>query len=345
MKVTADAEEAAHTMLRAVLASSLWFTFNISMSTVMKWTYLYGRVCKFDGTDCRVYNFPFMMTAIHMLYSWVVCCYLIRMRSGPRATLSLVQQFGKIVPLALCFSLSVVCGNLSLKYIYPSFSQMLSSMTPLITVIIAVLLRGKRYNCWTWASMPVICGGLLVCGTAEVNFHLYGAIFAVVSTVLRALKSVMQEKMLDPKEKDMDAVTLLYHMAPYAGLFLVSMSIAFEGPDPIMMLFPWRDGVPTVGTTQVLMLLSLSGINACFLNIANNLVTAYLGAVMLQILGNLKSCISIVVSVAVFGNPVTPLQSGGVVMCLMGVWLYNHKGGLAEPKPIADSQPTQAKVP
>mmetsp|Transcript_41037 Transcript_41037/g.114048 ORF Transcript_41037/g.114048 Transcript_41037/m.114048 type:complete len:335 (-) Transcript_41037:328-1332(-) len=323
--------------LRTVMVVALWFTFNVSMSTVMKWTYLYGKVCTVDGTSCRVYKFPFMITAVHMLFSWVVCSFLVRCRADAehRNCLTLKQQFQKIAPLALCFAVCVAMGNLSLKYIYPSFSQMLSSVAPLITVVIAVALRGKRYNCWTWSSMPVICGGLLVCSTEEVNFNLYGACFAVGATVLRAVKSVMQEKLLDPNEKDMDSVSLLYYLAPYAGFFLVSMSLAFEGADPFMMLYPWDNGIPTTGVTQVVMLLSLSGVNACFLNISGNLVTAYMGAVMLQILGNLKACISIVISVAIFRNPVTPLQSAGVFLCLFGVWLYNSKGGVAKSITVA----------
>eukprot|EP00415_Alexandrium_ostenfeldii_P001199 UN1199 len=272
-----------------------------------------------------------MMTAVHMLTSWMVCFVLVRVRpASERVVLTLAQQFKKVVPLALCFSVCVASGNLSLKYIYPSFSQMLSSVAPLITVLVAVVLRGKRYNWWTWGSMPVICGGLLVCSTEEVNFDAWGATFAVVATVLRAVKSVMQEKLLDPKEKDMDSVTLLYYLAPYAGFFLVSMSLSFEGPDPIMFLYPWRDGIPTIGVPKVVALLSFSGINACFLNISGNLVTAYMGAVMLQILGNLKACISIVISVAIFRNPVTPLQSAGVALCLFGVWIYNSKGGVVK---------------
>mmetsp|Transcript_2824 Transcript_2824/g.3563 ORF Transcript_2824/g.3563 Transcript_2824/m.3563 type:complete len:92 (+) Transcript_2824:2-277(+) len=86
------------------------------------------------------------------------------------------------------------------------------------------------------------------------------------------------------------------------------------------------------------MLLSFSGVNACFLNISGNLVTAHMGAVMMQILGNLKACISIVISVAIFRNPVSPVQMAGVAVCLFGVWIYNSKGGVAKPKVVFDEE-------
>merc|ERR1719277_395120 len=119
--------------------------------------------------------------------------------------MGLQEQARKIAPLAMCFALSVAMGNLSLKYIYPSFSQMLGSMAPLITVALAVVLQGQRFNRWTWASMPVICGGLVLCSAQEANFHAAGA------TVLRALKSILQGRLLE--DAGMDSVTLLYYMA------------------------------------------------------------------------------------------------------------------------------------
>lgn len=259
-----------------------------------------------------------------------------RGKKKDRVRLSLLQQVHKIVPLALCFAISVAMGNMSLKYIYPSFSQMLSSVSPLVTVVMAMAIRHKRYNAWTWISMPVICGGLLVCSTEEVNFDLTGASFAVLATVLRATKSVMQEKLLDPKEKDMDFVSLLFYLAPWAGLFLLIMSFCFEGLEPLRTVCPWRNDVPTTDVLQLLALLACSGVNACFLNLSGNLVTSYVGAVGLQILGNLKSCMSIVVSVAIFRNPVTLLQCCGVIMCLFGVWLYSSWGGPIKKQEVAD---------
>jgi len=324
-------------LAQTVLVVGIWFGFNTSMASLTKWTYVYGQVCDVGGSNCRTFQFPFMMTVVHMLFSWTGCLIVLRTRHSKkdRVQLSFGQQFQKVVPLALCFAVSVAMGNLSLKYIYPSFGQMLSSVSPLVTVLMAMAIRRTTYNAWTWISMPVICGGLLVCSTEEVNFNLHGATLAILATVLRATKSVMQEKLLDPKAKDMDAVSLLFYLAPWAGLFLVIMSLCYEGLEPLRMLYPWRNNAPTTGVLQILMLLSFSGVNACFLNLSGNLVTAYVGAVGLQILGNLKACMSIAVSVAIFRNPVTSLQRGGVIMCLFGVWLYSSWGGPTKNKDAA----------
>merc|ERR1719326_891061 len=173
-----------------------------------------------------------------MLFSWAVCyiqIYYVRKPVKGTVGLSFEQQVRKVAPLAACFALSVAMGNLSLKYIYPSFNQMLGAMSPLITVLIAVVLPPrKRYNAWTWMSMPVICGGLVICTTKEVNFHALGAFYATGATVLRALKSIIQGRLLDPSETKLDSVTLLYYMAPFS-----------EGLEPYTLLVPRLRTGPT----------------------------------------------------------------------------------------------------
>lgn len=37
------------------------------------------------------------------------------------------------------------------------------SMSPLITVLLAVIFQKKRFSTKTWLSMPVICMGLAMC--------------------------------------------------------------------------------------------------------------------------------------------------------------------------------------
>merc|ERR1711865_1230365 len=89
-----------------------------------------------------------------------------------------------------------------------------------------------------------------------------------------------------------------------------------------------------MGGTVILLLLA-GGLNACLLNITNFLVTAYTSPVTLQVLGNVKSCLSIAVSVAIFGNALRPLQGLGVLICLVGVWVYQKYGGVVKTDAVA----------
>eukprot|EP00931_Biecheleriopsis_adriatica_P073586 TRINITY_DN47842_c0_g1_i1.p1 TRINITY_DN47842_c0_g1~~TRINITY_DN47842_c0_g1_i1.p1 ORF type:complete len:394 (+),score=59.22 TRINITY_DN47842_c0_g1_i1:111-1184(+) len=306
-----------------------WFALNISIASSTKWIFVDGNIC-IEGKGCKLFKFPITITIIHMLFSWFLCTIQIfYVRGGLKTKLTLSKQVQLIAPLSLCFALSVVMGNMSLKYIYPSFNQMLGAMSPLITVLLAVLLERKQFSLNTWVSMPVICIGLCLCSLKELNFNYLGAFFATGATVLRALKSIIQGRLLVSPDQKMDSVTLLYYMSPLSAVWLSLLGIFIEGTEPLALLFtglfPDSDRRVT-GGNYVLFLLTFSGLNACLLNLANFLVTSYTSPVTLQVLGNVKSCLSIAVSVAIFRNSLTSEQAVGVVTCLFGVWIYNQKG-------------------
>eukprot|EP00929_Paragymnodinium_shiwhaense_P124015 TRINITY_DN9878_c0_g1_i1.p1 TRINITY_DN9878_c0_g1~~TRINITY_DN9878_c0_g1_i1.p1 ORF type:complete len:386 (-),score=60.56 TRINITY_DN9878_c0_g1_i1:251-1408(-) len=313
-----------------------WFVLNIMMGCTTKWLFLYGNICKQpssvklwgwpdDGETCVQYKYPLAITVVHMVFSWRMCYFHIFVIRGGMKTppLTLKQQIEKIWPLSVTFALSVAMGNISLKYIYPSFNQMLGSLSPLITVLMAVIVQGKSYNTATWISMPIISGGLLVCSIKETNFHAVGAFFCAGATVLRAAKSIIQGKLLTEK---LDSVSLLYYMAPWSALLLAICSFVSEGIMPVVLLVQGFGGV-SEGGGYVVALLIVSGANACLLNVANFMVTSHTSAVTLQVLGNLKCCLSILISILIFKNETKPEQAVGVATSLLGVWIYNKYGG------------------
>ena len=309
-----------------------WFVLNISISSSTKWIFVNGSIC-IEGTGCTQYKFPVAITVIHMIFSWVLCRFYIFHVRGDTAGLTYEQQLKEIMPLSTCFALSVAMGNMSLKYIYPSFNQMLGSMSPLITVLLAVVVQQKSFSIKTWLSMPVICIGLAICSVKELNFNVLGTFFAIAATVLRAVKSLIQGKLLSSK---MDSVSLLYYMAPMSAFVLSFLMICIEGLEPITLLVaPAKPGTPVTGLGTLTFLLMLSGLNACLLNISNFLVTSHTSPVTLQVLGNVKSCLGIAVSVAIFKNSITMEQLLGVFTCLFGVWIYNQK----DPPPLTSTTP------
>jgi len=328
-KVIKEALRNSVTNLMTPFVIVSWFGLNISIGNVMKWLYVYGEICVSAGekSSCHKYKFPLTVTALHMIFSWVMCrMYMMwRGNASQNQQMGLIQQARKIFPLAACFALSVGMGNLSLKYIFPSFNQMLGASSPLITVIMMVTVTNTRYNAWAWGSMPIICGGIVLCAAKEVNFHLWGALFCFGATVMRGAKSIIQGKILSSPGERLDSVALLYYMAPWSAVLLFGMSLCTEGAEPIVLLLGGASPNST-GLIRVLVLLVISGLNACLLNISNFLVTFHTNAVTLQVLGNVKTVLSIGVSVCIFRNPLSLSQAIGCCICLGGVWIYNSKG-------------------
>jgi len=332
-----------------------WFVLNIMIGSSTKWIYLYGVICiEAEPRECHPFKFPLTITFIHMVFSWGMCYIQLNyISTKARARyLTFQEQLEKIAPLSLCTALSIAMGNLSLKYIFPSFNQMLGSMSPLITVALAVCWQGKRFSWWTWGAMPLICGGLALCSLGEVNFSIYGAFHATGATVLRSVKSIISGKLLQGEK--IDSVSLLYYMAPWAAVLLLLLAIASEGFEPLWLLIhglrgtapgPTGLGETVTGGAMVVGLLVCSGLNACLLNVANFGVTSYTGPVTLQVLGNVKSCLAIGVSVAIFRNELQFQQGIGVAACLFGVWVYQRRGGEVKAGAASSTSSAAAAAP
>jgi len=323
-----DTQKAIETC--AVIA--LWLATNISIAIVMKWVYEYGKICIGGQFPCQSYEFPLAITTLHMVFSWFfsyIYIFLLR-RSPPKKEIYGWQRLQKIGPLAACFAGSVALGNLSLVYIFPSFNQMVASASPLITFVMAIAFTGAKHNLVIWLAMIPICGGMIICAENEANYSLVGTILVLASTLLRAAKSIIQGELLSSPEDKLDSATLLYYMSPYAAIMMLVSSLVMEGVAPITLLvqgagFSVYGMAAGTGSRTVMMVVVLSGVNAFFLNLSTFLVTAYTSAVMLQVLGNVKSCFGIAISVVIFGNALSMLQGVGVFVTLLGVWIYQRE--------------------
>lgn len=329
----------------------VWFALNIAISSVTKWVYTYGVICV--GGTCWHFQYPYWMTALHMVMSWALCAFYISWvrPAAAHTTMTARQLATQVLPLAACFAFSAGFNNVSLKYIFPSLNQMLGASTAVFTVLLSTLILGAYYNVWAWVSMLIICTGVTICAGFEGNFSSFGMCCCLLSAVLRGARSVLAEKVLSgDMRQQLDSVSLLYYMAPMSAVLMVCMAFVYEGLTPLLLLFmpqlaspdgrlSWERYIhsvstagesspvpPITGVSWTMLLLGISGLNACLLNIFNFLVTAHTSAVSFQVLGQAKTCVSIIASVAIFHNRFTVHQGGGVAICLLGVWLYQAKG-------------------
>ncbi|CAD7926590.1 unnamed protein product [Amoebophrya sp. A25] len=334
-----------------------WFTLNLALGPLMKWSYTNTQLC--FGYSCTTYNFPIFITAVHML-----CCFVL---TGPivvpkiiaghgakgtssststtasASILPLQRQLLEVAPLALMFAVSVGMGNVALVYVYPSFSQMISTTTPLITMVMHMLFSNARYNTWAMVSVPILSGGFLLCYQNEANYHYIGVVCSLLAAVFRAGKSIIQAQVLEDGQKTrIDSLTLLFYMAPYSLAFLLVISAMLEGAGPYTSWF--QNGEVATGAGVAAFAVGSSGVMACVLNISNFLVTYYTGPVVLQILGNVKTVFGIAVSILVFGNKVAPEQWLGACICVFGCIIFQQKGVRTDKRAIASSPSTDSSV-
>lgn len=138
------------------------------------------------------------------------------------------QQFYKIATLAIIFCITVVLGNVSLRFIPVSFNQALGATTPAFTALLAAVMLSHRETKGVYLSLVPVIIGIVIASGAEPMFNIVGFAAALTATAGRALKSVLQGIMLSDSSEKMDSLSLLLYMAPVSAAALVPITLYFE---------------------------------------------------------------------------------------------------------------------
>lgn len=282
-----------------------WYASNTGLLILNKWLLsMYG------------FRRPVFLTLCHMLACSAMGAGAGALRIVPPQPVKSPEQFRKIAALAVVFCLSVVLGNVALRFIPVSFSQAIGATTPVFTAVLAVAMMGKRESGIVYAALLPVVIGIVIATGAEPLFDMAGFSAAIIATAMRALKSVLQGMLLmDPSEK-MDSLNLLRWMAPIASLCLIPAVLVLE---PTVVREAMEMGVRE---PNFLWLLAFNAFLAYFTNLTNFLVTRYTSALTLQVLGNAKGVLTTALSIFIFRNPYTVTSVTGYLITVAGVGCY-----------------------
>jgi drug/metabolite transporter (DMT)-like permease len=287
---------------------SSWYTSNIGVLVLNKYLLSnYG------------FKYPIFLTMCHMIAcSLLSYIAIVWMKLVPLQTPKSRSQFMKISALSIIFCMSVVSGNVSLRYLPLSFTQAIGSTTPFFTAVFAFLIALKREAWLTYAALIPVVTGVVIASGGEPSFHLFGFLMCVGATAARALKSVLQGILLSSEGEKLNSMNLLLYMAPIAVLFLFPATIIMEKEVVGITVALARDDI------KIVWYLLFNSALAYFVNLTNFLVTKHTSALTLQVLGNAKGAVAVVVSILIFRNPVSVTGMLGYSLTVIGVLLYSE---------------------
>ncbi|CAH1418607.1 probable sugar phosphate/phosphate translocator At3g11320 [Lactuca sativa] len=285
-----------------------WYTSNIGVLLLNKYLLSnYG------------FKYPIFLTMCHMtacsLLSYIA---IVWMKMVPLQTLRSRVQFFKISALSLVFCASVVSGNVSLRYLPVSFTQAVGATTPFFTAVFAYIMTMKREAWLTYVTLIPVVTGVVIASGSEPSFHLFGFIICLGATAARALKSVLQGILLSSEGEKLNSMNLLLYMAPVAVVILLPATLLMEDNVVGITIALARKDVNIVWY-----LLFNSGL-AYLVNLTNFLVTKHTSALTLQVLGNAKGAVAVVISILIFKNPVSVTGMLGYLLTVFGVILYSE---------------------
>ncbi|RWR76086.1 putative sugar phosphate/phosphate translocator [Cinnamomum micranthum f. kanehirae] len=265
------------------------------------------------------FSYPIFLTMCHMsacaIFSYVS---IVLMRFVPLQTIRSRSQFLKISALSVVFCSSVVGGNISLRYLPVSFNQAVGATTPFFTALFAYMMTLKREAWVTYAALVPVVTGVIIASGGEPSFHLYGFIMCIGATGARAFKSVLQGILLSSEGEKLNSMNLLLYMSPIAVLLLLPVTLVME-PNVF-------DVVISLGTSNRFMwlLLLVNSAMAYSVNLSNFLVTKHTSPLTLQVLGNAKGAVAVVISILLFRNPISFIGMAGYSLTVIGVVIYGE---------------------
>ncbi|XP_019165838.1 PREDICTED: probable sugar phosphate/phosphate translocator At5g04160 [Ipomoea nil] len=286
----------------------LWYSSNIGVLLLNKYLLSnYG------------FAFPIFLTMCHMTacallsYVSIVLLKLVNFQH-----IKSRSQFLRISTLSVVFCASVVGGNISLRYLPVSFNQAVGATTPFFTAFFAYLITSKREAWVTYTALVPVVAGVVIASGGEPSFHWYGFIMCIGSTSARAFKSVLQGVLLSSEEEKLNSMNLLLYMSPIAVLVLLPATLVMERNviDVIQSL--------AANHSHLWLLLFVNSTMAYGANLLNFLVTKHTSALTLQVLGNAKGAVAVVISILIFQNPVTFIGIAGYTITVMGVVAYGE---------------------
>eukprot|EP01018_Ginkgo_biloba_P035480 Gb_40123 [translate_table: standard] len=285
-----------------------WYTSNIGVLLLNKYLLSnYG------------FRFPIFLTMCHMtacaLLSYVCIAWF---KMVPMQAIRSRLQLMKIAALSAIFCASVVCGNISLRYLPVSFTQAVGATTPFFTAVFAYLMTTKREAWLTYATLVPVVTGVIIASGGEPSFHLYGFIMCIAATAARALKTVLQGLLLSSEGEKLNSMNLLLYMAPIAVVLLLPATLLLEPNVLGLTIALARQDM------RIVYYLFFNSALAYFVNLTNFLVTKHTSALTLQVLGNAKGAVAVVVSILLFRNPVSVTGMLGYTLTVFGVILYSE---------------------
>lgn len=152
----------------------------------------------------------------------------------------------------------------------------------------------------------------------EPSFHLFGFLMCIAATAARALKSVLQGILLSSEGEKLNSMNLLLYMAPIAVVLLLPATLIMEKNVVGITIALARDDF------RIVWYLLFNSALAYLVNLTNFLVTNHTSALTLQVLGNAKGAVAVVVSILIFKNPVSVTGMLGYSLTVCGVILYSE---------------------
>ena len=161
------------------------------------------------------FPYPFLLIGVHMGVATLLTQILHRygyLEGVKERKVNFQVYVNNIMPIALLFSITLICGNQSYLYLSISFVQMLKACTPICVLILSIIMGLEQANKVQLVLIGALSLGVVISTTGEQQFNAVGFAYELVSIVAEALRLTLSDRLL--KILKLDPVSMLYYVAP-----------------------------------------------------------------------------------------------------------------------------------
>ncbi|GAB6030719.1 hypothetical protein CHUAL_007570 [Chamberlinius hualienensis] len=203
--------------------------------------------------------------------------------------------FKIILPLAFGKFISSVSSHVSIWKVPVSYAHTVKGTMPLFTVLLSRLILGEKQTLKVYVSLcPIICG-IIIASVTEISFNQLGLISALFSTVGFSLMNIFTKKVL--KDTNVHHLRLLHLLAKLALVLFF----------PFWAYFDMQRLTEDINSTETRSIILL--VLACLFNFSQNVVAF--------------SILNVVTPLTYSENPVTLTNVCGMMLAIIGVFMYN----------------------
>ncbi|KAL2075961.1 hypothetical protein VTL71DRAFT_904 [Oculimacula yallundae] len=268
--------------------------------------------------------------AFHFFITWLTLFTISRPRFAfftPRKV-----AIKEIIPLAIAMSLNVILPNLSLAFSTVTFYQVARILlTPTVALMNFVLYKSTLPRNAILALIPACLGVGMVSyydslPSADASVKTtssLGVIFAFSGIFASSLYTIWIASY--HKKLQMNSMQLLFNQAPLAAFMLLYVI-------PFVDTFPTWTEVPINRWVMIMM----SGLFACVINISQFFIIAQTGPVSSTVVGHVKTCSIVALGWISSGRAVGDKSIIGVFIAIGGIIAYSvvmlkHKAQQGKP--------------
>ncbi|KAG4431629.1 hypothetical protein IFR05_012892 [Cadophora sp. M221] len=255
--------------------------------------------------------------AFHFFITWLTLFTI----SRPRFAFFVPRKVAikEIIPLAVAMSLNVILPNLSLAFSTVTFYQVARILlTPTVALMNFVLYKSTLPRNAILALIPACLGVGMVSyydslPSADASVKTtssLGVIFAFSGIFASSLYTIWIASY--HKKLQMNSMQLLFNQAPLAAFMLLYVI-------PFVDTFPTWTEVPINRWVMIMM----SGLFACVINISQFFIIAQTGPVSSTVVGHVKTCSIVALGWITSGRAVGDKSIIGVFIAIGGIISYS----------------------